>query len=137
MNQYVSNSIEDLPAIATRILERYASSKIFALYGDMGVGKTTFMQSLCTQLQITENITSPTFALVNEYKSTTGIIVYHFDLYRLNSIHELLQIGFDDYIYSGNYCFIEWPEIAEPLLPETVIKINISENEHNQRIFTL
>ncbi len=123
-------SIEDIDGAAGRILDHAGFRKTFALTGDLGAGKTTLTQAIARQLGVSENVTSPTFSIVNGYtyldKSGKGQLFHHLDLYRLKTIEEALNIGIEDILYDGHYCFIEWPEIIEPLFPEDVVKINIS-----------
>jgi len=118
-----ATSLSDLPAIASDIISYATNNRIFLFYGDMGAGKTTLIKSLCKALGSTDNITSPTFSIVNEYAGPNKI--YHFDFYRLKTQTEALDIGCEEYFYSGNYCFIEWPEKIPDLLPDHFIKIQI------------
>ncbi len=113
------------------------NSKIIAFYGQMGSGKTTFIKALCKILNVKDNVVSPTFAIINEYATDNGGFVYHFDFYRINKLQEALDIGVQDYFYSGNYCFMEWPEIVEPLLPENTLKVNIEELPDGKRKLTV
>lgn len=92
----------------------------------MGVGKTTYIKAICHELGVTDIVQSPTFSIINEYKTTTGESIYHFDFYRIRNIAEVFDIGYEDYLYSGNYCFMEWPELIESLLPENTIRVGIS-----------
>lgn len=137
-------SPSDLPSaardfIASTILSSPAGglkggpSRIFAFYGKMGAGKTTFITAVCRELGVTEPVTSPTFAIVNEYQTSPtgglqGASVFHFDFYRIRRIEEAYDIGFDDYLDSGALCFIEWPELIEDLLPDTTVKVTIEED---------
>lgn len=130
-----ANNLEQLPNIAKTILDTFKTERIFALYGKMGSGKTTFIKELCKLLGVNEHITSPTFALINEYIGKENIKIYHFDFYRIETQEEAYDFGYEEYFYSGNYCFIEWPELIENLLPETYIKISITEQENFDRIF--
>ena len=108
---------------------------VFAFYGKMGAGKTTFIKAVCEELGVEDVITSPTFAIVNEYRSdTTGELIYHFDFYRIKKIEEVYDMGYEDYFYSGALCFIEWPELIEELLPEEAVKVTIEENADGSRI---
>jgi tRNA threonylcarbamoyladenosine biosynthesis protein TsaE len=116
---------EDLKPIAFRLIEKYPDKRIFAFHGQMGAGKTTFIKSICECLGVTDTVSSPTFAIINEYLTETGGNVYHFDLYRLKSWTEMLEIGYEDYFYSGNYCLMEWPEKIVNLLPEETVHISI------------
>jgi len=111
---------------------------IFAFYGNMGAGKTTFIKELCRLLGVTDNVTSPTFAIVNEYAlSQPGKCIYHFDFYRIKQIGEVYDIGYEDYFYSGNTCFLEWPELVEELLPPDVVRVHIKVNPDDSRCLTL
>ena len=127
------NSLSDLDTAAQKILDFASPQKTFLFYGQMGAGKTTLINALCKQLGVTDNTSSPTFAIVNEYRSRNGSI-FHFDFYRLKNQAEALDIGFEEYIDSGNYCFIEWPEKIPDLLPEHYTRIQIdvlSDSERN------
>ena len=129
-------SIDELPALAAKIRGDY-SNKIIAFYGAMGVGKTTFIKSLCVELGIeASEICSPTYGLVNEYETNDGQVVYHFDFYRLKDENEAFDMGYENYFYSNQYCFIEWPEKIANLLPEKLLKIHI-ESQNHSRIFTI
>ncbi len=119
------SSIDGLSAVAKKLLHQFPDHRVFALYGKMGAGKTTFIQAICKSLGSGDNVTSPTFALINEYKTADNSSIFHFDFYRINDLEEAYDLGYEDYIYSGNYCFIEWPEMIEPLLPENIIKVKI------------
>ena len=121
----VCKTIEDLGGIAKKLLTTYPESRIFAFYGEMGAGKTTFIKSLCGLLQVVDTISSPTFAIINVYQTNDGDQVNHFDCYRMKSIEEAYDIGYEDYFFSGDYCFIEWPDKIESLLPGDIIKVII------------
>tara|TARA_B100001142_G_scaffold129905_1_gene131574 strand:+ start:58 stop:486 length:429 start_codon:yes stop_codon:yes gene_type:complete len=130
------SSIEELPDLAAEITAEY-SNKIIAFYGEMGVGKTTFVKSLCEQLGVdSSEVCSPTYAIVNEYETNNHQPIYHFDFYRLNNEKEAFDMGYEDYFYSDHYCLIEWPEKIVNLLPEKLLKIHI-ESVANMRIFTI
>lgn len=120
-----SISASQLPAIASQIIEFAANSRIFLFYGDMGAGKTTLIKALCESLGTTEPVTSPTFSIVNEYEGAAERI-YHFDFYRLKTETEALDMGYEEYFYSGAYCFIEWPEKIPNLLPDHYVGIKIT-----------
>ena len=127
------NNLSDIDAVAQQFLENMGDRNIFAFYGEMGVGKTTFIKALCKSLCVTETITSPTFAIVNEYSKEGGEPIYHFDFYRIKNIEEAYDFGYEDYFFSGHLCFIEWPELVEPLLPEGVVKVQIEIMDNEQR----
>lgn len=127
-------SLESIHEAAREFIAAMGDSTVFALYGKMGAGKTTFVKALCEELGVTDVISSPTFAIVNEYRSDeTGELIYHFDFYRINKISEAEQIGTEDYFYSGALCFIEWPEKIEELLPGDVVEVAITENLDGSR----
>ena len=129
--------IKDIAALqdtAKQLLNHFPEDRIFALYGTMGAGKTTFIKSLCRELGSHDNITSPTFALINEYSTDKGAVIYHFDFYRIKKLEEAYDLGYEDYIYSGNYCFIEWPEMIQSLLPTEIVEVKISEAENGNRL---
>lgn len=133
------DSIDEIADAAQKFVQSMGSSRVFAFYGKMGAGKTTFIKAVCEQLGVTDVINSPTFAIVNEYLDRDGESVYHFDFYRfqksdhVTALSEVLDIGYEDYVYSGNICFMEWPEIIEELLPEDVVKVSIEELEDGTR----
>lgn len=132
------NGIEGLEEAAKAFVSAMGERSVFAFYGKMGAGKTTFIKALCKALGIEDIVNSPTFALVNEYRSdTTGELVYHFDFYRINKIEEVYDMGYEDYFYSGAVCLIEWPELVEDLLPEDAVKVEIVENADGSRTLTL
>lgn len=131
------NSIQELAGVAKDVLHNYGNYRIFAVYGQMGAGKTTFIKELCRQLHCTDAVSSPTFALVNEY-SAAKTTIYHLDLYRLKNIDEAFDIGIIDYLHSNGYCFIEWPEIIEPLLnPIETVAIHLSVISGSSRQITI
>jgi tRNA threonylcarbamoyladenosine biosynthesis protein TsaE len=130
-------SLDELEGIAIRLIEKYPDKRIFAFYGAMGAGKTTFIKVLCKHLQVLDVVNSPTFAIVNEYICRDDSRVYHFDLYRLKSWKEMLDIGYEDYFFSGHYCLIEWPEKISDLLPEDTIEVHIDADILGKnRVFT-
>ncbi|MEI6124249.1 MAG: tRNA (adenosine(37)-N6)-threonylcarbamoyltransferase complex ATPase subunit type 1 TsaE [Bacteroidota bacterium] len=118
-------TLEELQPIAKTILAKYSNERIFVFKGELGAGKTTLIKALCGQLKVIDPTNSPSFAIVNEYTTSEGRSLYHFDFYRLRNLAEVYDIGYEDYFYSGNYCFIEWPEIAAPILPPTYVEIEI------------
>jgi len=126
--------IEDLPGVAATFLKAIDGKKQIAFYGSMGVGKTTLIKEICQQLGVMEVVTSPTFAIVNEYHTNDNRNVYHFDFYRINKIEELFDFGYEDYLFSSEYCFIEWPEKGDEVLPENILKVTITEMADGTRI---
>lgn len=120
------NSIEDLPQAAKEFKAAIGNRTVIAFHGEMGAGKTTFIKALCAEFGVKDNVSSPTFAIINEYLTPENDTIYHFDLYRLETIADLQNIGVEDYLYSGKICLIEWPELAEPLLPGNVLDVTIS-----------
>lgn len=126
-------SLEELNQAAVQLLEFAGARKKMAFYAEIGAGKTTFIQALCKQLGVVERVTSPTFSLVNEYSPGKNKLIYHIDLYRLNSFQEALDIGIEDYLYGPEYTFLEWPDIIETLLPEQVIRIKIKILDNSTR----
>lgn len=129
-------SLKGLKGVATKLIDTFPESRVFALYGKMGAGKTTFIQSICESLGSTDNVTSPTFALINEYNTPDASSIFHFDFYRIEDIEEAFDLGYEDYIYSGSYCFIEWPEMISPLLPENMVEVSIEAQEDESRTIT-
>ena len=128
------NHISEINNAAKQFVDQIGDQTVIALYGAMGAGKTTFIKAVCEELGVTETITSPTFAIVNEYKSGDGSPIYHFDFYRINKLEEVYDFGYEDYFYNGNLCFIEWPELIESLLPDNCLKLKISEKENGIRL---
>ena len=118
---------------ATDILEKCGSKRVFAFDGKMGAGKTTFIKHLCEAMGTEDVVNSPTFAIVNVYEVDSGEEVYHFDCYRIKDIREAMDFGAEEYLYSGNYCFIEWAEMIEPLLPEDTVWVKIEVEENGER----
>ena len=129
------NSLADINEAAKTFVENMGDGKVFAFYGKMGAGKTTFVKAVCECLGVEDVITSPTFAIVNEYTSaTTGDAIYHFDFYRIKKLEEVYDMGYEDYFYGGSLCFLEWPELIEDLLPEDATKVTIEETENGSRV---
>jgi tRNA threonylcarbamoyladenosine biosynthesis protein TsaE len=122
----IVQSPDDLKEAADRLLEFCEDKTVVAFFGSMGAGKTTFIKIICERLGVTENVTSPTFALVNEYSDANGQPVFHFDFYRIKDEKEAIDIGVDEYFESGHYCFIEWPEKVINLLPEDCVNVFIT-----------
>ncbi|UKK48977.1 tRNA (adenosine(37)-N6)-threonylcarbamoyltransferase complex ATPase subunit type 1 TsaE [Prevotella sp. E9-3] len=127
--------IQDLDHIheaARQFISLIGDHTVFAFYGKMGAGKTTFVKAVCEELGVEDVITSPTFAIVNEY-TTPSSPIYHFDFYRIKKLEEVYDMGYEDYFYSGNLCFIEWPELIEEVLPDDAVKVTITENSDGSR----
>ena len=132
MVEIIISSLDKIADAALEFVSQIGEKRVFAFYGGMGAGKTTFIKAVCDQLGVNDAVTSPTFAIVNEYNSQMGPI-YHFDFYRIKRASEVLDIGFDDYIYSGNLCLMEWPELIEDFLPEETTIVKIMEIENGMR----
>lgn len=130
-------SVDAIAEAARRFVENMGESRVFAFYGKMGAGKTTFIKAVCEALGVEDAINSPTFAIVNEYVDGRGEPIYHFDFYRIKKEQEALDIGFEDYVYSGNVCFMEWPELIENLLPDDAVKVTIEEEMDGGRVLTM
>jgi tRNA threonylcarbamoyladenosine biosynthesis protein TsaE len=129
MSLYVTvNSTEELAPAADLLLKSTPQSRIFAFSGNMGAGKTTFIKALCKNLGAADNVSSPTFSLVNEYLAASGEKIFHFDFYRIKDISEAYDMGYEEYLYSGAWCFIEWPEKIAALIPEDAINVLIEVN---------
>jgi len=130
-------NLEELPAAARKFIEKMDDHTVFAFYGGMGAGKTTFIKAICKELGVTETVASPTFAIINEYRGGDGNPIYHFDFYRIHKLEELFDFGYEDYLYSGHTCFIEWPELVEQILPENTVKLSIRETESGRRMIEI
>ena len=132
------NKIEDIAVGARQFLELVTDSRIFAFKGEMGAGKTTFIKAICKELGVEEDVTSPTFAIVNEYQTPKlEVPIYHFDFYRINNQEEAFDMGYEEYFYSGAYCFIEWPEKIQDLLPLDITYVEIRIAEDDSRLITI
>lgn len=138
MKEITVTSLEQLPEAARQFIADMGDRTVVALHGEMGAGKTTFINALCRELGVeTDATASPTFALVNEYRSdTTAELIYHFDLYRLENLDEALDMGVEDYFDCGAVCLIEWPDVVDPILPEDTIDLTIKENADGSRTLT-
>jgi len=130
-------SLEKIDEAAKSFVEKMGDQKIYAFNGNMGVGKTTYINAVCKMMGVTQIVNSPTFSIVNEYETTTGNIIYHFDCYRIQKIQEALDLGAEEYLYSGNYCFIEWSENIAPILPDYLVNVNITELEDGSRLIEI
>lgn len=119
------HSIESLAEVSDYLMSMREEADVIAFYGSMGAGKTTLIKDLCHRMGVTDEVNSPTFAIVNEYVTEAGDSVYHFDFYRIKKLEEAYDIGYENYFYSGNLCLIEWPELIEPLLPERYLRVDI------------
>lgn len=137
MIDLVIPSASEIAEAARAFVQNMDNRRVFAFHGSMGAGKTTFIKAICQELGVSDTVTSPTFAIVNEYRSEKEGDIYHFDLYRVKTLEEVLAIGFEDYIYSGNLCFIEWPEVVFPLLPDDTVNVSIQESESGGRTVTM
>lgn len=134
MKQLIS-AIDELPRVAEQLLSFANEERVFVFYGEMGAGKTTFIKALCKHLGVTDTVSSPTFSIVNEYLSPAGSI-YHFDFYRLKNQSEAFDLGYEDYLYSGQYCLIEWPEKIPDLIPPRVVKVELEVTDDDKRTLT-
>jgi tRNA threonylcarbamoyladenosine biosynthesis protein TsaE len=128
----VCNNTSDLPKIAKTILNLFPEKRMFIFKGDLGAGKTTLIKALCKELKVIGLTNSPSFSIVNEYPTADGDMIYHFDFYRIKNIAEVFDIGYEEYFYSGHYCFIEWPEVAEQILPIDYVEIDIRTEPNEQ-----
>ena len=136
IKNYDISTLDKLSAAALELLS-LTDNRIFALYGGLGVGKTTLVKYMCNHLKVVDSVSSPTFSIVNEYFSMNNEKCFHFDLYRLNNIEECLKLGLDTYLSSGSYCFIEWPELIESYLPYKHHIIKIQESKTKRKLFVL
>jgi tRNA threonylcarbamoyladenosine biosynthesis protein TsaE len=132
------SNLDNIREAARQFIENIGDHRVFAFYGKMGAGKTTFIKAICEELGVEDIITSPTFAIVNEYTSQSSLLtpndsIFHFDFYRIKKLEEVYDMGFEDYFYSGSLCFIEWPELIEEVLPEDAVKVTIEENADGTR----
>ena len=131
------DSLDNIREAARRFVNAIGDSTVIAFYGKRGAGKTTFIKAVCEELGVDDVITSPTFAIVNEYRSdATGELIYHFDFYRIKKLDEVYDMGYEDYFYSGALCLIEWPELVEELLPGDALKVTIAEQGDGGRTVT-
>ena len=136
MKEIKLNSLDDIKEVARTFLAEIGDNKLIAFYGHMGAGKTTFVKALCQELGVEDVTNSPTFAIVNEYTDAQGEAVYHFDFYRIKKLAELYDLGFDNYLDSGCFCLMEWPELVEELLPEETLRITLIEQPDGSRMLS-
>lgn len=127
----------NLHEAAVRFIAAFPDKKIFAFYGSMGAGKTTIIRKICEVLGATDTVTSPTFTLVNEYRTLKGESIYHIDFYRIRKMEEVFDFGIEEYFCSGSYCFMEWPELIEEFLPEGTVKVRLTVGDHEERILVV
>lgn len=137
MKKITIDSIKNIDFAAAEFLKEFKDKKIFAFFGELGAGKTTFIQALCRELNVIQIVSSPSFAIVNEYHTKNSNIVYHFDLFRIKNIEEIFDFGYEDYLYSGNYCFIEWPELIKDVLPDNAVFVKINVLKGGTRILEI
>ncbi len=128
------DSLDNIHVAAKEFIANMGTGKVFAFYGKMGAGKTTFIKAICEAVGVNDVITSPTFAIVNEYTADNDAPIYHFDFYRIKKLEEVYDMGYEDYFYGGNLCLLEWPELIEDILPEDVTKVTITEQEDGTRL---
>jgi tRNA threonylcarbamoyladenosine biosynthesis protein TsaE len=128
------DSLDNIHVAAKEFINNMGTGKVFAFYGKMGAGKTTFIKAICEEMGVNDVITSPTFAIVNEYTANNDTPIYHFDFYRIKKLEEVYDMGYEEYFYSGNLCLLEWPELIEGILPEDVTKVTITEQEDGTRL---
>lgn len=127
-------SLDTIGNTALEFIQQMGDNTVFVFHGEMGAGKTTLIKAICEKLGVEDVITSPTFAIVNEYRSQSGELIYHFDFYRIKNESEAFDFGYEDYFFSGSLCFIEWPELVESLLPHDTIHVSIKEADDGKRI---
>ena len=127
------NNVNELDFISKEIIENF-KSKVFLFYGEMGVGKTAFIKSICKHLNVLDVVSSPTFSIVNQYVNDQDEFMYHFDFYRTNNKNEIFDIGYEEYLFSDSFCFIEWPERLENLLPNQYLEIKMKLRDGNREI---
>jgi tRNA threonylcarbamoyladenosine biosynthesis protein TsaE len=129
--------LSELPKAAKNFLNITKNCRKIAFYGELGAGKTTFIKALCTQLNVKDQVSSPSFSIINEYHTIDDEILYHMDFYRIDGIEEVLDLGYEEYFYDPNYCFIEWPEQIEPILPDFVLRVKLSVDRSKNRILEI
>ena len=130
-------NLDNIRAAAREFIQHMGEARVFAFYGKMGAGKTTFVKAICEELGVEDVITSPTFAIINEYTQPDGEPLYHFDFYRIKKLEEVYDMGYEDYFYSGALCFIEWPELIEEVLPDDAVRVHIEvQSDDSRLVFT-
>lgn len=129
-------NISDIEDVSKEFLRQTQGVTVYAFYGSMGAGKTTFISALCSVLGVADEVASPTFTIVNEYRTADGMPVFHFDFYRIERLSEVLDIGYEEYLDGGGICLIEWPEKIEALLPEDALRVSITEQPDGSRTIT-
>ena len=137
MQKIEIENIKNIDFAAAELLKEFEDKRVFAFFGEMGAGKTTFIQALCRELDVIDIVISPTFTIVNEYHTENSNSIYHFDFFRINKIEEVFDFGYEDYFYSGNYCFIEWPELITDILPDNAILVKIAVDKGGARILEI
>lgn len=137
MKKIEIESLSELPKVAEAVLGELRGRSVVLFRGPMGAGKTTLISRMAAALGAEDTVTSPTFALVNQYEGEGGRRIYHFDFYRINNVEEALDLGYEEYFYSGDLCLVEWPEKIEPLLPEDAMTVTITVGEDERRCFTI
>ena len=131
------DNIKNIDFAAAKLLKEFEGQRIFAFLGEMGAGKTTFIQAMCRELDVIDIVNSPTFTIVNEYHIANSNSIYHFDFFRIKKIEEVYDLGYENYFYSGNYCFIEWPELIMDILPDNAVLVKITINQGGTRILEI
>lgn len=137
MQKIEIDNIKNIDFAAAELLKEFEGQRVFAFFGEMGAGKTTFIQALCRELDVIEVVNSPTFTIVNEYHTENGSSIYHFDFFRIKKIEEVFDLGYEDYFYSGNYCFIEWPELITDILPDNAVLVKITIDQGGTRLLEI
>ncbi len=137
MDTLIIQDLKNLPEAARSFLEKNRDDRIFAFYGELGAGKTTFIKALCNELNVIDIVSSPSFSIINEYQNEKGRKIYHMDFYRLKNMEEALEIGLEDYFNTDDYCFIEWPERIDELLPNDTIFVKIVARHNNSRVLEI
>ena len=137
MDTLIIHDLKNLPEAARDFLLRNRDRRIFAFYGDLGAGKTTFIKALCNELNVIDIVSSPSFSIINEYENETGMKIYHMDFYRLKNQEEAYEIGLEDYFATNDYCFIEWPERIDELLPNETTFVKIVPQQNNSRVLEI